>query len=291
MSVILDALRRAEGERELAHVPTPTTAHEEAAETKRRALPWILACALVTSAAGLLLVWLDPPARGGRPSREAEPRAISSPAAESAHVPPEQPSRREAQTRASSSEESAPHAAAAKSWDVADMTLPGSLRRRGPAPIRAAGPPDPQPTGARVTEPRVQVFAREQDPPPQASAPRPVTASVPMPGRAVSAPAVPPLADTAGNRADPTPPPGQSAAVPGTHTPPSGLHEAVAHLTLNVLVYSEDAAERTVFIGGQRYVEGERVDGLFLVQEIRPEGVLLSRQGEQALLRLAGRSR
>jgi hypothetical protein len=62
-------------------------------------------------------------------------------------------------------------------------------------------------------------------------------------------------------------------------------------MTLNVLVYSQDAAERWVFIGGHRYVEGERVDGLLLVKEIRPEGVLLSRQGEQALLRLPGRLR
>lgn len=291
MSVILDALRKAEGERELAYVPTPTTIHGETAETKRRALPWIVACALLTSAAAVLLVWVDPLARVGRPSTDAESRAISSPATDGVDTPQEQPSQRGMRKPSSSSKEKAPDAAPAKSRDLADVTLPRSLRARVPVPARAAGLPDPQQTEAREAGPRVQGSAREQNGPPQVAVPGPATAAVPVPDRAVPAPVAPPLTGSAENRADPTPPAAQSVPVPRTDTTPSRLAEALAKMTLNVLIYSEDAAERRVFIGGRRYLEGERVDGLFLVTEIRPEGVLLSRQGEQALLRLPGRSR
>jgi general secretion pathway protein B len=288
MSVILDALKRAEGERELVYVPTPTTIHEEIPRTKRRALPWIMACALLTSTAGVLLVWVDPPARMDRPSTDAEPRAISSPSADGADIAREQPSQRGIQKRSSPSTQDI---AEVTSREFADVTRPSSPRARVAVPARAAGLPDPQQTEARGARPRVRGSARQQDAPPHAAAPGPATSAAPVPDRAVSAPIVPPLTGNAENRVDLTPPPPQSVSTPRTDTPPSRLHEALAKMTLNVLVYSEDAAERRVFIGGHRYVEGDRVDGLFLVKEIRPEGVLLSRQGEQALLRLSGRSR
>jgi general secretion pathway protein B len=291
VSVIWEALRKAEGERELAHVPTPTTIHGEAAERKRRALPWIAACALLTSAAGMLLVWVGPLAKMGPPSTDLEPRAILSPVADGANTPLEQPPQREIENGSSPPKEKVPGAAAAKSREIADVTLPRSLRARAPVPIRAAGIPDPQHTEAGEAGPRVQGSVRERNARPHVAAPEPATAALTAPDRAVPAPVVPPVTGNAEGRADPTAPSAQSAAITRTDTATSQVQEALAKMTLNVLVYSEDAAERWVFIGGHRYVEGERVDGRFLVQEIRPEGVLLSRQGEQALLRLPGRSR
>ena len=286
MSVILDALRKAEGERELAYVPTPTSMHGEPADTGRRALPWILACALLMGAAGVLLVRLGPPIMVGRPSTDAQPRAINSRAGDGASTPPEQPSQRDIQHSSSLSNEKAPDAAVTNSRELADATVLGPLRARVPVPDRAARVLGPRQTEARQAGPRAQGAVRAQNARPHVAASEPATTAVPVPP-----PIVPPLAGNAEGLADPTPPPAQSASIPRTGTAPSQVQEALAEMTLNVLVYSEDAAERWVFIGGRRYVEGERVDGRFLVQEIRPEGVLLNRQGEQALLRLPGRSK
>jgi len=55
-------------------------------------------------------------------------------------------------------------------------------------------------------------------------------------------------------------------------------------MTLDVLVYSERAPERFVFISGQKYVEGQRVGGKFLLEAITEEGALLSHEGQRLLL-------
>ncbi|MBI2466448.1 MAG: general secretion pathway protein GspB [Candidatus Rokubacteria bacterium] len=69
-------------------------------------------------------------------------------------------------------------------------------------------------------------------------------------------------------------------------------------MILEVLVYSERASERLVFISGQKYVEGQRVDGKFVLEAITEEGALLSHEGQRLLLsprlnpyRPAGRAR
>ena len=56
-------------------------------------------------------------------------------------------------------------------------------------------------------------------------------------------------------------------------------------MTLDVFVYAKVKADRLAAINGRRYVEGQCVDGLYLLEEITPQGVVLSYQGERALLR------
>jgi hypothetical protein len=63
------------------------------------------------------------------------------------------------------------------------------------------------------------------------------------------------------------------------------LQDAMAKMTLDVLVYTNVKTDRLVVINGRRYVEGQYVDGLYLLEEITPQGVVLSYQGERALLR------
>ncbi len=55
-------------------------------------------------------------------------------------------------------------------------------------------------------------------------------------------------------------------------------------MTLNVLVYTEAAAERMVTINGKKYVQGDYIDGRYLVENITREGAVLSYHGERALL-------
>ena len=43
--------------------------------------------------------------------------------------------------------------------------------------------------------------------------------------------------------------------------------------------------ERLVYINGKKYVRGDYVDGLYLVESIAPEGVWLRYGGQRQLLR------
>jgi general secretion pathway protein B len=66
---------------------------------------------------------------------------------------------------------------------------------------------------------------------------------------------------------------------------PASLQEAVAKMTLSILVYYDDEAARKVYINGKKYIKGDLVEGLYLIESITPEGVILSYKGEKALLR------
>ena len=59
----------------------------------------------------------------------------------------------------------------------------------------------------------------------------------------------------------------------------------MAKMTVDVFVYTSVKADRMVVISGRSYVEGQYVDGLYLLEGITPEGVVLSYQGERVLLR------
>lgn len=65
----------------------------------------------------------------------------------------------------------------------------------------------------------------------------------------------------------------------------AALEESLAKMRLEVLVYSEQPAERLVFINGRKYVEGQSVDGKLLVESITREGAILSYEGQRLLLR------
>ena len=55
-------------------------------------------------------------------------------------------------------------------------------------------------------------------------------------------------------------------------------------MTLDVLVYSEDEAERFVVINRRKYIEGQWIDGKIQVETITPEGAILNAQGQRLLL-------
>jgi hypothetical protein len=88
--------------------------------------------------------------------------------------------------------------------------------------------------------------------------------------------------------AQPAPPPVPAAKAPEPAPAPAKaapLKEAAGTMSISILSYSENKAERLVFINGSKYVEGDRVDGIYLVDSITPEGVWLSHSGEQVFLR------
>jgi hypothetical protein len=72
-------------------------------------------------------------------------------------------------------------------------------------------------------------------------------------------------------------------------TPPaagsgSGADAALGRLRLDALVFAPEAADRMAFIDGQKYVEGQRLEG-FTVESITQEGVVLSDGSRRFVLR------
>ena len=63
------------------------------------------------------------------------------------------------------------------------------------------------------------------------------------------------------------------------------LREAMAKMKITILIYDEAKSERMVFINNRKYVEGDYVNGLYLLESITANGVVLSYQGERAMLR------
>jgi len=66
---------------------------------------------------------------------------------------------------------------------------------------------------------------------------------------------------------------------------PMSLREAVARMSMTMHMFSEMKGERLVFINGRKYVEGEAVEGRYLLEQITAEGAVLSYGSERAVLR------
>jgi general secretion pathway protein B len=147
--------------------------------------------------------------------------------------------------------------------------------------------PAPAPPAAPVAAVRTPAPETPLPPPP------PTRIIEPAPAHTIAAttPSVPPGVASAGRPRTarttvPTP-----AAV--TNVQPRPVPEAAstppqvgwAKLKLEVLSYSDVAAERLVFINGHRYREGDVVEGGPRIEQIREDGVVLNDQGQRFTLR------
>ena len=267
MSFILDALKKADRERNLNKVPTFTTVHVPVYVTGRRVALWAVAGALLGGAA---LVWwlrppteapvstvqprpsvaVTPPARQPDPTREPASGAVAS--LSPAVLPESVPSRPNA----------APRPGAQRH---AERDRTAGLRPNPPAPK-----PLPQPPSVPI-QPEIRQTRPVEPAPPVLPLPRPEA----QPNAEASLPpsvAVPPSVVV---------PPARPPASPA----PPALQEAVSKMTLEVFVYTDVEADRMAVINGRRYVKGQLVDGLYLVEGINPDGVTLKYRDERAVLR------
>jgi general secretion pathway protein B len=237
MSLILEALKKAQRDRELRQAQDAMFPRDATPRNSRPMASWaVIAGAVLLFASGGVVTWwwgraaspLPAPASPVEISRPAPTPEVSDQGPKPALVPPG-PS------------------PAAPAREEEEQLAPPSIRLTPPAKPR---PPGPVGTGDMAGSPAA-------------------SASVRRPSAAARSAALVPLP-----RAEPKPAPSASPS----------LAEVISTLTLNALVYSDVKKERIVYIDGRRYVEGERVNGLYLLEEITPQGVLLSYQGERGLL-------
>jgi len=267
VSYILDALRKAERERQVTRVPTLATAH--GGEPIRRHLwVWALAGGLVLSALvvyGFFWAWGRPDAvrEAARPPvTAAGPSLSGARAAGGVSQPVERAPER----------------------DEPVSTLPTAPAIERAPGGRASARPRVAPPAAAAQAPRADLSAEDRRRTPPTAGPSDA----------------PPARRAAAVQASPTPLPGRESAAEPRPTgdpapqPPVTLEPgrssdsgagAVPRLTLDVLVYSDVPAERFVFINGRKYVEGQALDGDVLVEQITPDGAILRHQGKQLALR------
>jgi general secretion pathway protein B len=284
MSYILDALQKAERDRDLARVPDLRTVPLSGPGRTRRLGLWALAFAMLVGAG--VSIWLltsSPTVHRPVPEEARPPRGNRDPEGggdlhralarlEAALAPPSSP------------EGTAP----AKPETRHTEKAPGRSDREGSgATSVAALPPAPASPDLRPLR-----LGSPGDAPtePQSIQAEPAEAQ----GDMASSRAPELITKAAESQQSPTPPVGQDStpreqtiARPSPPPPENGptLQEAVAKMKMGVFVYTEVKAKRVVVIDGRSYVEGDLVDGRYLVEAITSEGVVLSREGERALLK------
>lgn len=273
MSFILDALKKIERERELGGMPTLETVHAR----PPRARPWFWpAVATIVSVFGTgVVAWLLLPA----PPSTTVVRTGDQPpieAANTANEPIESPPLHEPRTSETL------QAAPPRDRAGGDLATPRGTTAAQPR-VSLDPTPAARPSKGREPKPRPRVDladgsheARLPDEPGSGLAP----------GSAVRR-AVDARPSDLANAPDKQNPGEQGA---GSHMPTlqemsAEIQEAVPKIKVNVLAYTEQAAERMVYINGHRYMVGQMVEGKLKLEDIVREGAVLSYQGQRFLLR------
>jgi len=278
MSYILDALRRADAERERGAVPglhaqplrTQPAAGQE--PSRRGTAPWLwLASGLivVVGAGAVAWWWLRP----------AEP-LLAAPVAPAAAVTAAPSAMPTAPTPAPAPTAPAPVAAAPP---VARPTAPAAA----PATRRAAATALPAPSTAaavRAVPPTGGAPARSER--------EPAAVAEPLQAAAPAAPAAPAL--TIPPPAPPTAPPttpntvpapaAAAARLPTARELPEDIRRELPALTVNGASYSDTPANRLLIVNGQLFHEGDKVGTDHVLEQIRLKSAVLRFKGTRYVI-------
>ncbi len=252
MSYILDALKKAERERELGAVPNLDTTHDSGAPQRRRDGLWLAGAGLALA----VVLWFLPWGSDEQPSPakpgviETPDRVVADPMKDRAHQTPavQEPLRR-------------PVAQAPKSTEPLEG---GKLQEA--APIRKTQPVRSLTSLVSVTKPAV----------PQ----KPVT---PAKGKSRAGPAAPPSPAESDKVA--TEP--EAETVDEAEVPPilyemsSAYQRSVPPLHIDVHVYSQSAKKRFVIINGKKYHEGEAMESGAVLEAITFGGIVVAFQDKR----------
>lgn len=256
MSYILDALKKAERERGVAQVPTLSTVHDLRA--KRPVRLWTVSgIAALCIAVFVLFYFLRSDAGDevkpsmaegiGSPASRSEPETLKVQASVEEIPAPVLP----AESRTT------PAVSFGAGKEMTDRERREPITRE-PQTIQSDRPPA---TGSVVTELSSVETAPESPPQELTEAPAPESQM-----ETVSVEKPEPLPIAAGERR-------------------VSLQDAVEKMTISILLYSENKAERLVFINGRKYVEGDTVEGSYLLESITPDGAVLGYGEERVTIR------
>ena len=311
MSLILDALKKSEAERQLGRAPGLMSPMVRV--SRRRSLsPWWGVLGLALAAGGFAAWWVAtqretptpvPPEVVEEAPRAAAP-AAARPASEAARVP--SPAATPAATSARPQGPALTAVPEPAQPTESDALLPRDPQfdsvERESVPVPAEPAPVPSATTSRA---RAAESAPSPAPPTAAATlPPPVTGPSSTP-TLPPAPATASSPETAATEAASTAQPSHSdeasslpieaAASPPPAEPPleqlplvselmPDVRNTLPPLKLSMHVFNAVPASRFVLIDGKRYVEGERVAGSLRVEAIRRDGAVLDFDGKRFLV-------
>lgn len=246
MSYILDALKKADQERELGKVPGLEAAQPASSDPQSRRWHWVVGIGVLLNALLMFAFWLNA-------SDDDEPEAaivaiLPSGGQSPQAAPVEAPGHGDVQLTVP--REQVPEVPAR---NAADSDRP---------PLRFLPLPAPQPV--TVAEPASMPIATSGDLTPMVSAEKPPLNAVAE--RAIA----PPQQRAAGESSD-----SQNLPV-WPQVSGSVAKQVDGTLTLNMHVYSDSAGERFVLINARKYREGHTLPEGPAVQRIVPKGVILA---------------
>jgi hypothetical protein len=258
MSYILDALKKVERERGVPPAPTsPISVPQSRVALKNRTLVLVLGGTLCTAAA----LWILPPVlKTVLSTRMKQPPDGNQSRLEERSQPEYVPN--PASVQPASSAGFRPESVGAATTGTVHAN-PGSVPNE--ARPHAASKMIPSSRGSSARLDAKEPSSREAD--------RSIDLSSPT--AAGSDPSLPVGSSSTGEAESA----GKKAAMQ-----PVSLQEAKSRMNITLIMYGEDEADRFVFINGKKYVKGDHVDGLYLIEEISLEGVTLSYNGERVLL-------
>jgi general secretion pathway protein B len=259
MSYILDALKKAERERGIAKVPTLTTVHDIYEKPRNRS--WgILVVVIILSAAGLgflLYFWTRPaPHVTGSPDFAELKQETGPLTLDSANFPDpgetDSASGRGKQPQNTASNKSPVPAPETAGLNVGDQAAPGMARIQNEETLNPSLPAKPPAQTDRTLRNTPNLIDETRK------------LSVGSAG------------DT-----------GFEDNLPFTTNSPSqtsALQKAIEEMNITILMFADNPEDRLVFINGRKYVEGDYVDGLYLIESITQDGAILSYGGEKSTL-------
>ena len=267
MSLILDALRKAEAERKLGRAPTLATVSPWRVQRRVPLYGVVLIMLLGAAVVVAGVFWLVP--------RQPQPPPATAPATRPA---PSEPAARAQPTPAPTARPT-PAPRYTTSAPSVDRAAPAAR----PAPPKAQ-PTRPVPPSERLPtvvpnvppvphlEPEQAAPARPAPAAPAPTAPEQPRNVLPQLPRPEPTPAAPPQA---------APAPAAPATLPANVGPMSAAaRSALGELKLTLHYYNADPTRRFVILDGERYGEGQATGKGLKVTEIRPDGLIGEFQGE-----------
>jgi general secretion pathway protein B len=250
MSLILEALRKSEAERQRGRAPGLFVEQTPARARRSGHVPaWAWGSGLAVIALLLVFAWRE----WGR----AEVPAQAAPAASTPPAP---------ESRAPQTQSAPPATALPDASNPPPVAAAASTAAPTPAPATRANPP---------TAP---------GPSPPATAP---VASAPLPSPAPDTPAPgAPIPQPLPFELPPSPAPPETAepAVPTLSSLGAAERAQLPPLRLSMHVYAEEPAQRFVILDGQRLGEGASPSPGLVLEQIRRDGLVLSVNGQRLLL-------
>jgi general secretion pathway protein B len=265
MSILLDALKKSEQQRQLGSTPNGESPAASPAASSSSGRKWVLLALLVISVVSV--AWF-----GWHQYRQPDTVAVSRSAAES-QLRPAPPA---GQARVANAVKAGPSTAGLPQRTPVETFSADSEPGQGSGAVPAPESATPGLEKSRVN----RSFKDFEAPPKPVSAARQVSPDSALSG-AVEAPAP----QTAAKPPRPATPPAAATEPITFWELPQGIRDGLPDLRITVLVFAEQPQDRFVLIGGQRRVENDQLQDGLVLEQIRRDGAVFTYRNYRFLVK------